>query len=77
MVELEAMEEEDFITLRNMIRRHVQFTGSVLGNEILKNWDTTKTQFTKVMPTDYKAVLLKRKEAEKNGSTAARCSCRS
>lgn len=65
MVELEAMEEEDFITLRNMIRRHVQFTGSVLGNEILKNWDITKSKFIKVMPTDYKAVLLKRKEVEK------------
>ena len=33
--------------------------------EVLDNWSTRLGQFVKVMPTDYKRVLLERKQAEK------------
>ncbi len=61
MVEFDDMEKEDFQTLRTLLRNHFRFTGSLKALDILQNWDTTKKQFIKVMPTEYKAILTKQK----------------
>ncbi len=57
-VELEkietAQEEEE---VREMIRKHAQYTGSSVAEAILENWDGFLEQCVKVMPTDYKRVL--------------------
>jgi glutamate synthase (NADPH/NADH) large chain len=66
MVMLDTLEEEDELELETLIRNHVQFTGSDLGQKILDNWSSSFRQFVKVMPMDYKAALEKRKlEAKK------------
>ena len=66
MVELESVEDaEDIAELQGLIEEHAERTGSTVAAEVLDNWSTTLGQFVKVMPTDYKRVLLERKQAEK------------
>jgi glutamate synthase (NADPH/NADH) large chain len=45
-----------------MIKNHYKYTGSDVAESILKNIDKEIKNFVKVMPTDYKAVLQKRKQ---------------
>jgi len=56
-------EREDLQLLENLIRRHVDFTGSPLGKRLLSNWTETVKNFIKVTPQEYKRVLEKRKAA--------------
>ena len=57
--ELEAMEaEEDIAELRQLIENHARYTGSTVASEVLNNWTNELPRFKKVMPTDYKRVLM-------------------
>ncbi len=70
MVELEAMTSEDEAEVKTMIKRHYEYTGSDPAEWILDNWTTALPFFVKVMPKDYKAVLMKQKlKAEKKAIT--------
>lgn len=61
-VELETIEaSEDIAELKAMIENHALYTGSVVAKRILANWDASLGKFVKVMPTDYKRVLLEQK----------------
>ena len=57
MVELETLEDQDFTDLRRLIKNHSLFTNSPLAKHLLEDWDNQKTNFVKVMPTDYKKAL--------------------
>jgi len=62
MVELEPLaEESDLWLVHNLIEDHVRFTGSPRGKKILDNWDHLIQRFVKVMPTEYKRVLERRR----------------
>ena len=66
MVELEKVEDtEDIANLKELIEEHSQRTGSKVASKLLDNWSGSLSQFVKVMPTDYKRVLLERKKAKK------------
>lgn len=66
LVGLETVDtEEEKEQLYNYIKEHVEYTGSSVGQGMLDNWDTRVTQFVKVMPHDYKRVLLEREAAAK------------
>jgi glutamate synthase domain-containing protein 3 len=43
---------------------HVEATGSALGKEMLDDWDNRRDKFVKVMPHDYKRVLMERAARE-------------
>jgi glutamate synthase (NADPH) large chain len=43
-----------------------------VAERILKNWDASIKQFVKVMPKDYKAVMLKKKEQNKKKAIVAK-----
>ena len=61
LVGLETIDTEDEANeLYNYIKEHIEVTGSTCGQAILDNWDLNKSKFTKVMPHDYKRVLLER-----------------
>jgi glutamate synthase (NADPH/NADH) large chain len=61
MVELEAVSTEaDIAELRTLIENHARYTGSVVAQRVLDNWEASLAQFVKVMPTDYKRVLQER-----------------
>ncbi|GMV39831.1 MAG: glutamate synthase [Myxococcales bacterium] len=57
MVDLERPGEEDLATIRALIRRHVDLTGSALGWRLLSGWRTAAPRFVKVMPVEYRKAL--------------------
>jgi glutamate synthase (NADPH/NADH) large chain len=66
MVELDKVEtDEDADELRELIELHQNYTGSTLAAGILERWDECLPQFVKVMPTDYKRVLMEQKKKAK------------
>ncbi|MGB6042015.1 MAG: glutamate synthase-related protein [Pirellulales bacterium] len=70
MVELEkVVTEQDVAELRSMIQRHGELTGSSVARDLLVRWVEVLPQFVKVMPTDYKRVLLERQQREQDSAT--------
>jgi glutamate synthase (ferredoxin) len=68
MVGLEKLEDaEEIAEVRGMIERHVRYTGSERGRYILKLWEDMVPKFVKVMPKDYKRVLLALRRANQSG----------
>jgi glutamate synthase (ferredoxin) len=57
MVALEPLDDTDKATLRSMIEKHEECTGSGRAAIILLNWRVYSERFVKVMPMDYKRVL--------------------
>lgn len=65
MVELESIwKEEDRRILKNLIERHIKWTGSERAKQILNNWEDMTGKFVKVVPTDYRKALEKMRQAE-------------
>ena len=61
LVGLETIDSsEESEEVYNYIKEHVAYTGSSVGQAMLDNWSTVSGQFVKVMPHDYKRVLLER-----------------
>jgi len=66
-VALEGWEDDaEIAKVRDQIQRHVEYTGSDLGQELLDSWEDTATKFVKVMPKDYRRMIeaVARVEAE-------------
>ncbi len=74
MVELEALDAEDVDLVHHLVRRHAEETDSAVAKALLADWrggaDGTAARFTKVMPRDYKRVLLARSRALNDGLDA-------
>jgi len=71
MVELEPLDQGDLEYVRTRIEKHVHYTDSSRGREILGRWETEQKHFVKVMPTDYKRALAElRKLAEQEREEA-------
>jgi len=71
MVELEALTDGDRETLRQMLAEHAAETGSPLAQALLDSAalsDGWADRFTKVMPRDYKRVLLAMEQARESGN---------
>ncbi|MGC8641369.1 MAG: glutamate synthase large subunit [Isosphaeraceae bacterium] len=65
MVDLEPLvEAEDIELVRDLLIQHAGYTGSTVAAALLSDWDATIDKFVKVMPLDYRRVLLERKKAE-------------
>ena len=62
--ELEPMSAaEDIQELQTLIKNHHQYTNSPVAGELLANWQQSLQAFVKVMPTDYKRVLVEKARA--------------
>ena len=71
MVELEQLDQGDLDYVKGRIEKHVEYTDSARGKEILAAWRGEQTRFVKVMPTDYKRALADlRKLAEQEQQEA-------
>jgi glutamate synthase (NADPH) large chain len=57
MVELDPMEESDFTTVKDLIHRHYEYTGSTVAWRILSGWKDAARHFVKVMPVEYRKVI--------------------
>ena len=72
MVELERLEEEEDIELvRGLIASHAGHTGSTLAADALSSWPLTCSRMVKVIPKDYKRILVAqaRAKSERSGSS--------
>jgi len=57
-VDLEPLfESEDLTRVEQLIRRHVEYTGSPLGEKILQSWAANIHHFVKVFPQEYRRAL--------------------
>jgi glutamate synthase domain-containing protein 3 len=72
MVDLEpVIDRKDRATLKTLIARHHEYTGSAEAKRILDSWDESLDRFVKVFPIDYKKALerIKAHELENNIGT--------
>ncbi len=68
MIELDPLDDEDLIELQELIKAHFVETGSTVAERLLASWTNESQRFVKVTPTDYKRVLLARRQAEADGT---------
>ncbi|PRY70404.1 glutamate synthase (NADH) large subunit [Glaciihabitans tibetensis] len=64
---LEELGSADVEILRDLLQRHFDETGSAVAERMLANIDDTVTEFVKVVPRDYAAVMLTRQTAIDEG----------
>ncbi|MBF6066007.1 glutamate synthase large subunit [Nocardia terpenica] len=67
LVDVEQLSGDEFSWLHDIVVRHRELTGSAVAERILGDWSQQVNHFVKVMPRDYKKVLLAISEAEKAG----------
>jgi glutamate synthase (NADPH/NADH) large chain len=53
--------------LEQLVREHLEETGSTVAEELLADWPGALARFTEVMPTDYRIVLEAKAKAEADG----------
>ena len=70
MVELEkVVHKHDIDELYGLIQLHANHTDSTIARKLLGNWPSALTQFVKVMPVDYKRVLIEREKHDEEQET--------
>jgi glutamate synthase (ferredoxin) len=62
-IEFENLSENDASDLKANIEKHILYTDSKRGSELIADWNASLKNFIKVMPTEYKKAL-KRIETE-------------
>jgi glutamate synthase (NADPH/NADH) large chain len=67
MVDLDPIEAADAEFLYEVVSRHRAETGSAVAARLLASWDASVGRFSKVMPKDYKRVLMAASAAEREG----------
>jgi glutamate synthase (NADPH/NADH) large chain len=71
MVELEPLTDDDREWLRATVERHRELTGSDVADALLSQWESEVDAFRKVMPQDFKRVLVVMEEAAASGLSEA------
>ena len=56
-IDFETVAGEDADSLKTSIEKHVLYTASKRGSDLLADWDASLQNFVKVMPTEYKRAL--------------------
>ncbi len=64
MVDFDPLEDEDIARIKKLMENHFALTKSETAHKMLENFGETISHFVKVMPRDYKAVLLRNKAKE-------------
>jgi glutamate synthase (NADPH/NADH) large chain len=68
MVDLEPLiTDEDVEEVKELLRRHIHYTGSTVAERILRQWEAMQPKFVKVMPKDYKRAINAMKRAQLEG----------
>jgi glutamate synthase (NADPH/NADH) large chain len=57
MVDIDALDDEDLVQLKEIIGRHYVATRSTVAYRLLSDWYKETEHFCKIMPKDYKRVL--------------------
>ncbi|WP_267241286.1 glutamate synthase large subunit [Streptomyces sp. PR69] len=64
---IEPLTDADKQWLHDVVRRHLEETGSTVAEKLLADWDASADRFSKIIPTTYKAVLAAKDAAERAG----------
>jgi glutamate synthase (NADPH/NADH) large chain len=67
LVELGPVTGDAAAELEQMVRAHLEETGSTVAEALLADWETSLTRFTEIMPTDYRKSLEAKAKAEADG----------
>ncbi|NGN91435.1 glutamate synthase large subunit [Nocardioides sp. KC13] len=67
LVDATGVEEKYAGELEQLVRDHLEETGSAVAEALLADWPNSLTRFTQVMPSDYKRVLEAQEEALEEG----------
>ena len=54
----------DDLRIKEMLKKHVNYTGSLQAKKILENFDEELSNFVKILPMDFEEVLSKKIEKE-------------
>ncbi|HMA31792.1 MAG TPA: glutamate synthase subunit alpha, partial [Casimicrobiaceae bacterium] len=63
--------QSDEVILRELIERHLRFTGSTLALALLDAWDASRAKFVKVLPNEYVRALSEMHAKAQQGAKAA------
>ncbi len=63
----EVISKYDVMELKEMIRKHVKYTGSKKGKEVLDNFSDYLPKFKKIIPYDYEKMLTAIAQMEEKG----------
>lgn len=58
MIDLDRIDEEGASELKELVQNHRNYTHSQLAKSLLDNWKIALTNFIKVIPKEYKRILL-------------------
>lgn len=72
MVDLDPLDDQDIAELQELVRRHLEHTGSTVAKFLLDDWDSQLKNFIKVFPRDYKKVLQEKSSAASHKSGVGR-----
>ncbi|MET0468351.1 MAG: glutamate synthase-related protein, partial [Aeromicrobium sp.] len=67
MVELRPVPEATSAELEAIVRRHFEETGSVVAEQLLRDWPASLARITEIMPVNYRRVLEAKASAESEG----------
>ncbi|ANH40086.1 Glutamate synthase [NADPH] large chain [Nocardioides dokdonensis FR1436] len=67
LVELAPVVGEAAAELEDLVRRHLEETGSDVAEELLADWEQSLARFTEVMPRDFRISLEAKAKAEADG----------
>jgi glutamate synthase (NADPH/NADH) large chain len=67
LVELGPVVGDAATELEQLVREHLEETGSPVAEALLADWGTSLTRFTEIMPTDYRKSLEAKAKAEEAG----------
>jgi glutamate synthase (NADPH/NADH) large chain len=67
LVELSELDDEAAETVRSLLARHAEETGSPVARAAVDDWSAWRCRFQQVMPREYRLVLQARAAAERDG----------
>ena len=62
----------DEARLKNLLQRHLHYTGSIAAKTVLANWHGHLDKFVKIMPRDYRRALQKQSAPQQQIAAAQR-----
>jgi glutamate synthase (NADPH/NADH) large chain len=65
LVEIEELDREDEETILGLVREHVEYTGSTVGEHVLSTWAERRGEFVRVISPAFKDAMGKIAEREK------------
>lgn len=68
---VETLTDSDKRWLHDVVRRHLEETGSTVAEKLLADWPANAERFSKIIPSTYKAVLAAKDAAELAGLSEA------